>query len=263
MDLGLKGKVAIVCAASKGIGRACALELAREGCSVAICSRNGAELNTTAVEISRKTGAEIFSEQCDVTDKMQSSQFVDKVSRKFGAVHILVNNCGGPPPGRMEDFMPEDYYAGLERSLMAAIQWTYLVVDCMKKQKWGRIVNITSSAVKEPIYGLIQSNTARAGLTGFMKSAATELAAYGILVNNVLPGRIDTDRLRESFAGRAKKSGRTPKEELKASIPEIPIGRLGSPEEISALVAFLCSEKNSYITGASIQVDGGLLKGLL
>lgn len=263
MDLGLKDKVAIVCAASKGIGKGCAIELAREGCKLAICARNGPDLRAATAEIANAGAHEMISESCDVTDKEQSHQFVDKVLKKFGSVHILINNCGGPPPGKMADFKPDDYQLGLERSLLAPIRWTYLVVEAMKAQKWGRIINVTSLSVKEPIDNLIQSNTARAGLAGFARSIATELAPYNILVNNVLPGKIWTDRLRETIANRAMRAGKTMEQALADTAREIPLGRLGTPEEFAALVAFLCSNRASYITGCSIQVDGGLFHGLM
>jgi 3-oxoacyl-[acyl-carrier protein] reductase len=263
MELGLQNKVAIVCASSKGIGKGCAMELAREGCKLAMCARNSSELKAATDEIGKISRSEIFAETCDVTDKEKSQKFVKKVMQKFGTVHILVNNCGGPPPGKMADFKAEDYMVGIERSLLAPIYWTYLVVEAMKAQKWGRIINITSLSVKEPIENIIQSNTARAGLTGFARSIATELAPYGILVNNVLPGKILTDRLKETTAGRAAKTGKSIEEALLDTAKEIPLGRLGTPEEFGALVAFLCSMRASYVTGCSIQVDGGLFHGLL
>jgi 3-oxoacyl-[acyl-carrier protein] reductase len=262
MELGIRGKVAIVAASSKGLGKASALELAREGARLTIFSRDTEAIENAAKEIRDETGASVLALSADVTDEGQLEEVVERTARQYSTVHILVNNAGGPPFGSFEDFPPQAWQKAIELNLLSTINLTRLVVPFMKSQKWGRIVNITSIAVKQPLDGLILSNTARAGVIGFAKSLSNELARFGINVNNVCPGRILTDRILHLAHERARVAGLSVEEVFRNWEKEIPSGRLGTPRELADLVVFLSSERASYITGATIQVDGGALRAL-
>lgn len=254
MDLGLKGKVAIVCAAGRGLGRAAAAELAREGCRVAINARTAKTLSETA----RAIGGDVFAKAIDVRDPAQMAAFIDEVVGRWGTVHVLVNNCGGPPAGKVLDFDDRQWADAVDANFLAAVRWSRAVAPLMVKQKWGRIVNLTSISVRHPIDKLGLSNAVRAGLIGFARTLATELAPHNVLVNNVCPGTILTERTRELAASRGEKL----EDALERHAREIPVGRVGKPEELAALIAFLCSERASYITGTSIPVDGGWNRSL-
>jgi 3-oxoacyl-[acyl-carrier protein] reductase len=262
MDLGLKDKVAIVAASSKGLGKAIALGLAEEGVRLTICSRGKETLEKTAEEINLKTGSEVLALRADVSKIDDVGEIVSQTVKRYGTVHILVNNSGGPPLGDFLNFSPEDWQRALELNLLSAINLTREVIPFMQKQKWGRIINITSVAVKQPIEGLILSNTSRAGVIGFAKSISNEFAKDNILVNNVCPGRILTDRIIHLAEERAKRGMGSVEEVINSWEKDIPIGRIGKPEELADLVVFLSSEKASYITGITIQVDGGIVKGI-
>lgn len=256
MDLGLKDKVAVVLASSRGMGRASAEALAAEGCRVAICARGRKALQ----EAAKQVGA-AYAQPCDVTRRADMERFLKAVVRKFGAVHILVNNCGGPEPGTFFEVNDErKWQAAFERSLMQVVNWTYAVAPIMIQQRWGRIVNIVSTSVKQPIDGLLLSNSIRPGVIGFSKSVSRELAKYNVLINSVLPGSIRTDRTLELAEAAARREGLTVEKILERKAQEIPMGRLGEPSEVGAVVAFLCSERAGYLTGAAIPVDGGLLR---
>lgn len=261
MDLGLKDKVAVVAASSKGLGKACAFELAKEKAKVTIFSRNKEEIEKTALEISEKTGSRVIPLAADVTNPADLNRVVKITIDKNSAIHILVNNAGGPPFGYFEDFDSVQWQKAFELNLLSTINLTRLVLPCMKKQKWGRIINITSIAVKQPIDGLILSNTVRSGVIGFAKSLSNEVARENITVNNVCPGRILTDRIVELAKQRVESQGKSYQEIIEDMEKDIPAGRLGDPDELASLVAFLSSEQSSYITGTTIQADGGLLKG--
>lgn len=260
MDLRLKDKVAIVCASSKGLGRAVALGLALEGANLIICSRNKKEIENTASEIMSLSNTTILPISADVSVQSDLKSIVKLALDEFGTVHILINNAGGPPFGYFDDFDMAQWQQALNLNLLSTIALTRLVVPHMKKNRWGRIVNITSIAVKQPIDGLILSNTSRAGVIGFAKTVSNELASCNILINNVCPGRIYTDRIKSLAKSRADKDGKDINSIIKEMESDIPIGRLGKPEEFANLVVFLSSERSSYITGNTIQIDGGLVK---
>lgn len=262
MDLGIKDKVAVIAASSKGLGKACALELAKEGVKIVIFSRNRDSVEETAEEIKIKTNATVSSFTADVTKPDQVESVFKSVEKMFSTIDILVNNAGGPPPGSFDDFTHEDWQKAVELNLFSTINMTKLALPYMKKNKWGRIINITSLAVKQPIDGLILSNTVRTGVIGLAKTLSNELAQYNITVNNICPGRIMTDRIIQLAKERATNSNRGYQEVISDMESDIPLGRLGDPDELGALAAFLASEKAGYITGSTIQVDGGLLKSL-
>jgi 3-oxoacyl-[acyl-carrier protein] reductase len=263
MDLGLKGRVAIVAAASQGLGRAVAEEFAREGCKVAICARTAAELERTATEIGKANGCEVFHQGLDVTDAEGVRRFVEAVENKFGRVDICVTNAGGPPAKKFLDITIEEWRTAVELTLMSSVYFAREVLPRMRRNRWGRLITITSVSVKQPIDGLLLSNSIRAGVTGLAKTLANEFGADGITVNNVCPGYTLTDRLNELAEKQARMTGVAPEDIFKSWSSEIPIGRLARPEEFAALVAFLASERASSINGTSIAVDGGWVKGLL
>lgn len=263
MDMGIEGKVAIVAASSKGLGKAVAMGLASEGAKVTICSRNEKELNQTAVEIRSETGSEVVAIPCDVSNKDEIENLVSETVNKYSTVDILVNNAGGPPVGTFEEHSLEAWQKAVELNLYSTITFSKLVIPYMKKKGWGRIVNMTSYSVKQPVEGLILSNSVRAGVTGLTKSMSNELGQYGILVNNVCPGRIHTDRITQLAEEKAKRSGITLDQALESMNDGVPLGRVGKPEEFADLVVFLASERASYITGDSILIDGGLSRGLM
>ena len=262
MDLGIKGKVAVVAASSRGIGKAIALGLAEEGANLSIFSRSKDEIERTASEIKSRFPVEVIASAADVTNGKEIDGVIERTADRFGKIHILVNNAGGPPFGFFRDFERQDWKDALELNLLSGVYLARKTVPFMKKQNWGRIVNITSVAVKQPIDGLILSNTARAGLIGFSKTLSNELAENNILVNNICPGRIHTDRIRALAEKRASQSGIEYEEAIREMENDIPLRRIGSPQELAALACFLASEKASYMTGTTIQVDGGLLRGL-
>ena len=262
MDLGIKGKVALVAASSKGIGKAIAVGLADEGVNVSIFSRSKDEIERTASEIKSRFNVDVLASVADVTSKEQTDRVIDDTVKTLGGIDILINNAGGPPFGFFEDFESPDWQNALELNLLSGIYLAKKVVPLMKKQNWGRIVNITSIAVKQPIDGLMLSNTSRAGLIGFSKTLSNELAKYNILVNNICPGRIYTDRIKTLAEKRAAQSGIEYEKAIEEMEQDIPLQRIGTPEEVAALACFLASEKASYMTGTTVQVDGGLLRGL-
>lgn len=263
MDLGIKGKVALVAAASKGLGKASALELAREGARVVIAARGEEDLMAAADEIRGATGAEVLPVRADVTALADIEALVRAAQDAFGNVDILVNNAGGPRPGTFTDMSDEDWLAALNLNLMSTVRLTRLVLQGMQQRGWGRIINLTSISVKQPLPNIILSNAARSAVVAMAKTLALQVAADGITVNNVCPGTILTDRVRSLAANTAQQQGITQEEALAAMQADIPAGRIGRPEELAALVAFLASDRAAYITGATIQVDGGVYRGLL
>jgi len=250
MNLGLKGKNAIISASSKGLGKACAEELAAEGCNLTIFSRNLKNIKKTAKEIELKYNVKVIYLKADTSNPDDLKNVVKITKKEY------------PPFGYFEDFKPKDWQSALELNLLSIVNLTKEVIPSMKKQNWGRIINITSVAVKQPIDGLILSNTARTAVIGLTKTLSNEYAKYNILFNNVCPGRIMTDRIIDLANQRAKLTKKSFKKVIKEMESDIPVGRIGNPRELSALVAFLASEKSSYITGNTIQIDGGLVKNL-
>jgi len=262
MDLGIKGKTALITASSSGIGKAVAEAFAEEGCRLAICSRTKEKLIETSREIKAKYNIEPFWGVCDVNNSKDIDNFYDAVTKQFGKVDILVNNCGGPIPGFFRDLTEEDWNDAFKQVLMSVVRFSNLVLPSMIEQEWGRIINITSIAVKQPVHNLMLSNSLRAGVTGFAKSLSNEFSCKNITVNNVAPGYTLTHRLYELAVNRAKTSGKSHEEILVEMAKDVPANRLGGPEEIASLVVFLASQKASYITGTTIQVDGGTTKAI-
>jgi len=263
MDLGLKGKVALVAAASRGLGKAVAWEFAREEAHVAVCARGKETLQATASEISTDTGAEVLPVVADVTLPAEINKLVSSVEERFGRIDILVNNAGGPPTGVFTDFDDAAWEAAWRLNLLSTIRLCRAVLPEMRARSWGRIVNITSVTVKQPMDGLILSSAARCGVVGMAKTLAGECAAQGITVNNVCPGYTLTDRVKNLAEERAAKDGKSVQEIIEGFAAEIPTRRLGRPQELAALVVFLSSERAAYITGTTIQVDGGYVQSLL
>lgn len=263
MKLGIKGKTAIVAASSKGLGKACAMELSKEGVNVVIFSRNKKEIEQAASDIKDNTGSEVLPLVADVTNIQQLQQVINQTETYFSSIDILINNAGGPPFGFFEDFNIKDWQYAVELNLYSTISMSRMVLPYMKKNNWGRIINITSIAVKQPIDGLILSNTVRSGVIGLAKTLSREMGKFNITVNNVCPGRILTERIIQLAKQRASMHNKSYREIVGDMQCDIPLGRLGEPDELASLVTFLASEKASYITGTTIQVDGGLTKSML
>lgn len=262
MDLGLKGRAAAVAASSRGLGRAVALALAREGADVAICARGGDALASTAQEI-RSTGVRTHAVEADVSEAGAGAAFVESAAREFGRLDILVPNAGGPPSGDPTAFHDADYRAAVNLNLLSTVGMCGAALPHMRRARWGRIVIISSITIKQPVEGLILSSTVRAGVAGYAKVLSDAVAPDGVTVNMVCPGVILTDRVRALAADRAQRRGSTQEAMLKAYEPDIPAGRLGSPEELAAVVAFLCSGAASYVTGTALSVDGGMARAIL
>jgi 3-oxoacyl-[acyl-carrier protein] reductase len=262
MNLGLVGRVALVTAASKGLGRAVAEELAAEGATVAMCARGEAALRETADSIASR-GNEVLPIVGDVSRPEDVERIVSDTIARFGRVDILVNNAGGPPSGPFESLTPTQWEEAIRLTLLSAVNLTRLVLPGMKERRWGRIINVTSITVKQPVDGLMLSNSIRAAVTGFARTLANEVASFGITVNNVLPGFTRTERVEELARQTAEREGITAEEALEHSISQIPMRRLGDPREFAAVATFLASERASYITGASVAIDGGWIRSLL
>lgn len=262
MDLGLNGRIAIVAAASKGLGRAVAEELAREGVQVAICSRNEESLREAALIIEKAGGRPPFFQAIDVTDSTAVSSFVAAVEAHFGRIDICVTNSGGPPSKLFKDTESQDWQSAIDQLLMSTVFFAKEVLPRMQINKWGRLITITSSTVKQPVDGLLLSNSVRAAVTGLARTLANEYGPHGITVNNVCPGYTNTDRLGD-LADMISKRSSTTREAIFANWEkQIPAGRVGTPEEFAAVVTFLASERASYVNGTSIAIDGGMVRGL-
>jgi 3-oxoacyl-[acyl-carrier protein] reductase len=263
MDLGIKGRVAIVSGASKGLGRAIALGLAREGAWLGLCARGREDLEATAAATARETGTMVWTRPTDVSIPDEARAFVRGAAAHYGTVDILVTNAGGPRSGSFLELTDGDWHGALRLNFLSAVWMAREAVPYMRKQRWGRIVNMISAPVKQPIEGLMLSNASRAGLVGFAKTLANELAADNVLVNNVCPSYAFTERVENLSKELAAKWKVTPKDVIRKWEEETPLGRLARPEEIANMVVFLTSERASYITGATIPVDGGFHRGLL
>ena len=259
MDLGIAGKTGIVCGSSKGLVRACAMALAAEGVNVIINGRNTDSLENTAAEIRQTATAAVTAVACDVTTEKGRAALLEACP----SPDILVNNAGGPPPGNFRDWDRDDWIAALDANMLAPVLLIKAVVDGMMDRKFGRIVNITSAAVKSPIAILGLSNGARTGLTGFVAGTSREVAVDGVTINNLLPGPFETDRLSSNLELTAQKSGRSLDEERKIRMAANPTGRFGDPAEFGAACAFLCSTKAGFITGQNLLMDGGAFPGTM
>ena len=263
MELGLTGKAAVVLASTDGLGLAAARALASEGAHVAISGRDAWRMDQARLALAECGSGEVFGECLDVTDGAALEAHLKTVRERWGSVDVLVTNAGGPPPGTAAGVTDEDLDAAYELTLKSALRAVRTVVPWMRAQGWGRVVAMTSSAVRQPIAGLALSNTLRAGLTGWLKTLAGEVAAEGVLVNSICTGMFDTARLNELIELRAQKSGRGVDVERAALAAEIPIGRIGRLEEFGAVVAFLASERASFLNGLALPVDGGASRFLL
>jgi len=262
VDLGLRGKVALVAASSKGLGRAVAEELAAEGAHLVMCARGKETLDETAAAIRQQSGVKVVAIAADVSNPADSARVIAAALGEFAKVDILVTNSGGPPSGPFESFTAEAWDAATRLLLKSAVELTRAVLPGMKERRWGRILNVTSIAAKQPIEGLMLSNSIRAAVIGFARTLATEVAPFGITVNNLLPGYTRTDRVQELARATGSKTAGADSIIAKWE-KEIPMGRLCEPREFAALAAFLASERASYITGSSIAVDGGWIRSLL
>lgn len=262
MDLGIRKKVALVAAASQGLGKASAFALAKEGARLVICSRNEEAIKKTAAEVASQTGSAVVPVVADVSKAEDITRFVQAAFKEFGTVDILVNNAGGPPTGHILKLPDEEWSRGVQLTLMSVIRMAREVLPHMQKQKWGRIISIVSIAAKQPINELLISSTLRPGILGLTKVLANQYAADNITVNTVCPGLILTKRQEELSVSRAADRNLSLEQYLEESAKAIPAGRLGRPEEIGNVVAFLASEQASYINGVNLLVDGGAARGI-
>ncbi|WP_270935218.1 SDR family oxidoreductase [Falsiroseomonas oryzae] len=259
MNLGITGRTALVCAASKGLGKGCAMALAAEGVRVTILARGAEALAAAAAEIGVQTGATVHTVVADIT----TEEGRDRALAACPDPDILINNAGGPPPGDWRDWTRQDWIAALDANMLSAIELMKRCIPAMVERGFGRVVNITSSAVKEPIGVLGLSNGARGGLTGFVAGLSRELAPTGVTINNLLPGPFDTDRIRKVVVARAQKEGRPFEEMWAKRLQEAPMRRLGTIEEFGATCAFLCSVHAGYMTGQNVLLDGGAYRGTM
>lgn len=262
MDFGLKDRVALVAAASRGIGYAAALELAREGARVFLCSRDERHASEAAQAIHEATGANVAGIRADVTNGHDTENFVGLALERAGRIDVCVTNAGGPPATVFKDTDLDMFRQAFELNALSAIRMAKLVLPGMCEQGWGRIINVTSISVKQPVEGLLLSNTVRAGLTGWAKTVSNEVAAYGVTVNNVAPGYTLTERQDQLAEVRSKALGKSKQEVIDTWAEQTPIRRMAKAEEIAAAIAFLASERASYITGVTLQVDGGWIRGI-
>lgn len=257
MELGLKGKRALVMASSRGLGYACAMGLAREGCDLVICSRDPEHIEQAAEQIRQETGARVHAMTCDVSQEDEVKALVAAAVEQFGGLEIAIHNAGGPPAGGFQAVTGEQWAKAIDQNLMSFVWMVQAAVPEMRQSGYGRILAITSSSIKQPIPNLVLSNATRTSVLGVAKTLSRELAPDKILVNVIGPGRIATERIDELDEAAAKRSGRAVEEVKQESMSSIPLGRLGRPEELANLAVFLASEAASYITGSAILVDGG------
>jgi 3-oxoacyl-[acyl-carrier protein] reductase len=261
LELQLKGKTAIVAASSQGLGRAIAEELLKEGANIIISGRDEAKLSKVAEELRQKGSGQLVYKKTDITKQEDIKQLISTAVEEFGQLDILVNNAGGPPAGSFETITDEQWQTAFELNLLSYIRMIRASLPYLKKQG-GKIINIASSSIKEPIPGLLLSNTFRTGIVGLTKTLSQEFAEYGILINTVAPGRIATDRVRHLDEVNAEKLQISREEVVERMKGAIPLGRYGKPEEFAKVVVFLASDANSYMTGSSFLVDGGMVKSI-
>jgi len=263
MDLGLAGRVALVCGSTKGIGRGVAKALAQEGARVALNGRHESAVDQAARQLAAETGQTVAPFVADVGIEAQAAALVTRVHHELGRLDVLFCNASGPPAAAFSQQTAEAFHRAIELNLLSTVHLARAAVPLMRKLQWGRIICLTSVAAKQPLPGLILSTTARAGVLGFSKALADEVAAEGITVNVVCPGFIATERITELAETRAKREQRASQEIMREMVAEIPLGRMGRTEELAAAVAFLASERASYITGAVLQVDGGFTRSII
>lgn len=263
MNTGLRNKIAIVCAASEGLGRAAAEALAAEGCRLAICSRRQDAVDAVAADLRQRFGAEVLAVQADLRQSSDIAAFVDATIRKFGALDVLVTNVGGPKPGVFDTLTDDDWLEAVQLLLMSVVRLTRQALPHLRKRGGGRIIHITSVAVKQPVAGLMLSNSVRAAVVGFSKTLSRELAKESITVNCVAPGYTRTQRVVKLNEATAAREGKPFAEVEQRLLANIPAGRLGEPSELAGLICYLASDQAAYITGSVIQVDGGSVAGLL
>ena len=263
MDLGLTGRVAVIGGGSKGLGRACADSLAQEGAKLVICSRNAEELEAAAAEIRAATGAEVLAVPGDLSQLDDIQRLIQSAVDHYGRLDAVVANSGGPPEGRAVDTTEETWSRAIDMALSFFIRMGREATPHMRQQKWGRIVNILASTVYQPIDNLVTSGVTRMGAVAYAKSLADEVGRDNILVNNVAPGFLMTERMRHIFETRSSETGQDLESVLAARAAGIPVGRFGRPEELGDFVTYLCSDKNTYVTGATILVDGGVVRSVM
>ena len=257
MELSLKGKNAIVCASSQGLGKAAAIDLAKEGVNLVICSRDQEKINDVKKEIEDLAKIEVLALKADLNSEDDIKNLFMEAKNAFQSIDILINNNGGPPPSTFEQLNDEDWKKAFNATMLSAIRLSKLVLPEMKKKQWGRIINISSVSVKTPVNGLFLSNSLRMGVLGWAKALSDEVAPFGITVNTVCPGTTKTERIEEILTAQSKTTGKD-KKDLEAAIAKnIPLQRIGEATDLSALITFLASEKANYMTGLAVQVDGG------